>query len=67
MPGVRVQGMLFEPVSVDHLILPSQLFANGPMQVAVEVTHHKVPGAAWGQYVVYVFAIANFAAPGTSL
>jgi len=60
LPGVTVQGFLFETVDVEHLKLPEELFAAGPMQVAVEVTHHRAQGAAWGQYVVYVMAMPNF-------
>jgi hypothetical protein len=37
------------------LLPPKELFAPGPLQLVVEVTHHRAPGAAWGQYVVYLF------------
>lgn len=56
----HIQGFVFETLDVDRLELPKELFAPGPMRVAVEVTHHRAPGAAWGQYVVYIFAHLNF-------
>jgi len=55
LPGERIQGYFFEGLNVDRLILPQELFRPGPIQLVVEVTHHRAPGAAWGQYVVYVF------------
>jgi len=57
--GERIQGFMFETIDVDRLLLPKELFAPGPLQLVVEVTHHRAPGAAWGQYVVYVFARSN--------
>ena len=29
-------------------------WSAGPLSVAVEVTHHKDDGAAWGSYVVFM-------------
>ncbi|WP_394830774.1 hypothetical protein LVJ94_30125 [Pendulispora rubella] len=55
LPGERIQGLSFETLDVNRLIFPKELFRAGPMQLVVEVTHHRAPGAAWGQYVVYMF------------
>ncbi|WP_394841473.1 hypothetical protein LZC95_30915 [Pendulispora brunnea] len=55
LPGERIQGLFFETLDVERLVYPKEVFRPGPMQLVVEVTHHRAPGAAWGQYVVYLF------------
>ncbi|WP_394827602.1 hypothetical protein [Pendulispora albinea] len=60
LPTGRVQGFVFETIDVDRLQLPKELLDPGPVRIAVEVTHHRAPGAAWGQYVVYVFMHSKF-------
>jgi len=51
------QGAYFEAIDLDALEFPEPLLAPQPPTVAIAVTHHKAPGAAWGQYVVLLVAL----------
>jgi len=55
--GKAVAVWVFETTSLEALKLPKELLDRTPPRVAFAVTHHRVPGAAWGQYVVFVFAV----------
>jgi len=65
-----VQGAYLMGNALEFVELPPELLEAEPLKVAVAVTHVKVPGAAWGQYVV-LFALVQpsgrttAAAPGT--
>ncbi len=39
---------------LDRVQLPKELLGRTPPSLAVAVTHRKVPGAAWGQFVLLV-------------
>jgi hypothetical protein len=55
--GSRVQGYLLETTNLDELPLPSELLTASSLKFALAVTHHRAPGAAWGQYVVFLVVI----------
>jgi hypothetical protein len=59
--GKSAQGYVLETSDLTHVDVPRQLLAHGPMEVVLGVTHHRAPGAVWGQYVV--FALVLGAAP----
>jgi hypothetical protein len=55
--GRDVHGAVFESTDLDVIPFPAALFAITPPYVAIEVTHRKAPGAAWGQYVIFVITL----------
>lgn len=55
--GQQLQGAYFEAIDLDSLEFPESLLTGPPPGVAITVTHHKVEGAAWGQYVVMLVVI----------
>jgi hypothetical protein len=57
--GQGVQGYVLETNDVDHADVPAQLLRGGPLHIVVGVTHHRVEGAAWGQYVVLVVVLGG--------
>jgi hypothetical protein len=65
--GTSVQGYVIETNDLEHLAIPGELLTPGPMRVAVGITHHRAPGAAWGQYVVFVVLVgADATTPRTT-
>jgi hypothetical protein len=52
--GGAARGYVLETNDVDHVAIPEELLGAGPMRVAIAVTHHKAPGAAWAQYVIFL-------------
>jgi hypothetical protein len=46
-------GMVVELTSLGALELPADVRPT-PLDLAIGVTHHKPPGGAWGQLVVFV-------------
>lgn len=49
-----VQGMVFEFYDASQFQAPAQLMTPGSGLVAVEITHHRPIGGAWGQYVGFL-------------
>ncbi|AKV04281.1 hypothetical protein AKJ09_10944 [Labilithrix luteola] len=49
-----VRGWVVSSNQLEAVPLPPELLAPGPLEIAVEVTHHKDEGAAWGSYVVFL-------------
>jgi hypothetical protein len=49
-----VQGSVLETMSLDDLELPEHLVTRPRLEYAVEVTHVRHPGAAWGSLVVLI-------------
>lgn len=49
-----VRGWVLTTNDLDNVPFPPEVLAAGPLQVGIEVTHHKAEGAAWGSYVVFV-------------
>lgn len=51
--SVRVHSI--ELTDLDGEIpFPTELLASAPLDAAVQITHHRPPGAAWGQHVILV-------------
>jgi len=51
--GAAAYGYVLEandPASVD---VPDVFLKEGPLPVVLAITHHRAPGAAWGQYVIF--------------
>ena len=56
--GGRVSGHVYETTDVGLVPFGPEFFGRKPPRVTLAVTHHRVPGAAWGQYVVFLFTTA---------
>ena len=55
--GRSLRGMVVETVDLESGTLPEELFEHRELALGVAVSHTRAPGAAWGQYVVFlVFA-----------
>jgi hypothetical protein len=52
--GKSVRGWVLRTNQLEAVSLPPELLGAGPLDLAVEVTHHKEEGAAWGSYVVFL-------------
>lgn len=48
-----MHGYLVEANDLDRAPLPEELVNVPSGSVAIAVTHHRVKGAAWGQYVIF--------------
>lgn len=59
-----VRGWVLTTNDLDVIPFPPEVLAAGPLQVGIEVTHHKAEGAAWGSYVVFVLVPAGAAQNG---
>jgi hypothetical protein len=57
--GTSVAGYLLETNDLARVEIPKELLGPGPQRVLVGVTHHRAPGAAWGQYVVMVVLVGK--------
>jgi hypothetical protein len=53
----RVNGYVLETTDPSHIDFPRALLRAGPLEVVVAVTHHRAPGAAWGQYVIFILIL----------
>ena len=60
--GEATRGDVIEATDLDHLTLPDIATRSGDVRIAVAVTHHRAPGAAWGQYVVFFVTVGEDAA-----
>lgn len=49
-----VQGMVFEFFDASQFQVPEALLLPGSGLLAVEITHHRPVGGAWGQYVGFL-------------
>jgi hypothetical protein len=49
-----LSGLQLEAVDLDHAQLPPELFARRDLTLGLAVGHTRAPGAAWGQYVVFL-------------
>jgi hypothetical protein len=49
-----LRGLAVEAVDLDWSPLPDELFAQRDLSLGVVVAHTRAPGAAWGQYVVFL-------------
>jgi hypothetical protein len=44
--------LLVQATDLRRMPVPPELLTNGPLNVAIGITHYRAPGGAWGQYVV---------------
>jgi len=65
--GSHVHGFVAEANDIELTSLPDALVTAAGGRVAISVTHHRVKGAAWGQYVIfYLFVPAAPGAPNST-
>ncbi len=46
-------GYVLETNDLASVDVPDVFLKEGPLAVVMAITHHRAPGAAWGQYVVF--------------
>jgi hypothetical protein len=61
--GESVAGYVLEANDLEHVEVPEPLLARGALKTILVVTHHRAPGAAWGQYVVFALVLGGGSAP----
>ena len=61
-----VRGWVLTTNQLEAVALPTELLGAGPLDVAIEVTHHKEEGAAWGSYVVFMVTPSAVAGPASA-
>jgi hypothetical protein len=52
--GRPAMGYVLETNDVGAVAVPDVLLRPGPLTLSIAITHHRAPGAAWGQYVVFM-------------
>jgi hypothetical protein len=52
--GTAMRGYTLETTSLEAFDVPEEVLAQPNLQIQIGVTHHKPPGAAWGQLVILV-------------
>ena len=57
--GHGVRGYALETNDLDQVEVPRVLLTPGPLPLVLGVTHHRVQGAAWGQYVVVIVVVGK--------
>jgi hypothetical protein len=57
-----VRGFVFETIDPEEMPPPAELLRPTAPRLAVGVTHHRVPGAAWGQTIVFIVMVDDGAA-----
>ena len=60
-----VHGFYVETNALDHAPIPEELLRAPKGALAVQVTHHRVKGAAWGQYVILYVLVDDAPAGGS--
>ncbi|HXI57943.1 MAG TPA: hypothetical protein VNO55_17885 [Polyangia bacterium] len=56
---VRVRGLAYETLFIEKLPISSELLRQTNLRMALGVTHHKPPGAAWAQLVIVIVFAEN--------
>jgi hypothetical protein len=51
--GAAAYGYVLEASNLATVEVPDVYLKPGPLPIVLAVTHHRAPGAAWGQYVVF--------------
>ena len=64
--GRSVHGWVFAANQLEALAFPPELLGNAPLDIAIEVTHHKDPGAAWGSYIVFLVTPSTLGNPSST-
>jgi hypothetical protein len=64
--GARVHGYLVETNDIRRAPVPDAVLNAPGGSLSVVVTHHRVKGAAWGQYVIFYLLVPPAVDPGTS-
>jgi len=65
--GSVVSGYMVETSDLDAAEVPPAVLHSARGALAVAVTHHRVAGAAWGQYVVMYLLVEPAGASGPSV
>ncbi len=61
--GAPAMGYVLETNDLTSADVPEPFLAPARLGVALAITHHRAPGAAWGQYVVFLVLSGGEAAP----
>jgi hypothetical protein len=51
--GAAAYGYVLETNDLASVEVPEVFLKQGPLPVVLAITHHRAPGAAWGQYVIF--------------
>jgi hypothetical protein len=51
--GAPAYGYVLETNDLSKVDVPDVFLKSGQLRVVVAITHHRAPGAAWGQYVIF--------------
>jgi hypothetical protein len=62
--GTAMRGYVVEATSLNALQIPEEILKQPTLHLEIGVTHHRPPGAAWGQLVILV-AYVDYAETGT--
>ncbi len=55
--GVSTFGYVLEASDLENVEIPDVLLKTGTLPLMLSVTHHRAPGAAWGQYVIFALLV----------
>jgi hypothetical protein len=58
--GGMVNGMVLEANDLDQGKVPEEFLGPGSPELALRITHHRAPGGAWGQFVVFAVFLTPF-------
>jgi hypothetical protein len=64
--NVGAYGFVLETNDLTTLDVPDVFLRSSQMSLALTVTHHRAPGAAWGQYVVFLLLNGLSSAPNVT-
>jgi hypothetical protein len=53
------RGYVMETTDPSTVEVPEVFLQPGPLPLALVMTHHRAPGAAWGQYVIFTLMPAK--------
>jgi hypothetical protein len=55
--GKDMRGFVLETTSLDALEIPPEVLTQPTLHLEIGVTHHRPPGAAWAQLVIFVIFV----------
>jgi hypothetical protein len=55
--GQDMRGFVLETTSLDALEIPAEVLTQPTLHLEIGVTHHRPPGAAWAQLVIFVIFV----------
>jgi hypothetical protein len=61
--GAPAYGYVLETNDLSRVDVPAVFLKSGQLRMVLAITHHRAPGAAWGQYVVFTLLSGAGASP----